>query len=111
MHVADLDGATVPDGNKWRATMTITIVEANLAPVSGANVSLTLSGGDAGPATCITDISGQCSLISDRVNGNQASVTFTVDDVSHPTYTYQAAGNTDPDGDSDGTVLTVNKPL
>jgi hypothetical protein len=111
MHVADLAGTSLPDGNKWRATMTITIVEANLAPVSGANVSLTLSGDNAGPATCVTDDNGQCSVTSDKIKSDQASITFTVDDVSHPTYTYQTADNTDPDGDSDGTILTVNNPM
>jgi hypothetical protein len=111
MHVADLDGTSLPDGNKWRATMTVTIVEANLAPVSGANVRLTLSGDDASPATCVTDDNGQCSVTSDKVKSDQASVTFAVDDVTHATYTYRAADNTDPDGDNDGTTLTVNKPL
>ena len=110
MHVADLDGTSLPDGNKWRATMTITIVEANLAPVSGADIYLTLSGGEAGPATCVTDDNGQCSLTSDKIKSDQASVTFTVDNITHAMYTYQAADNTDPDGDSDGTTLTVNQP-
>ena len=35
------------------------------------------------------------------------SVDFTVDNVSHATLGYDAAENHDPDGDSDGTTLTV----
>jgi hypothetical protein len=30
--------------------------------------------------------------------------------VTHATYTYQPSSNHDPDGDSNGTVITVNKP-
>jgi hypothetical protein len=37
-------------------------------------------------------------------------VTFTVQDVAHATFAYQAADNADPDGDSDGTAISVNKP-
>ena len=59
----------------------------------------------------MTDSSGRCSLASDKVNSNQYSdLTFRVDDVIHDSLTYQAADNSDPDGDSDGTTITVNKP-
>jgi hypothetical protein len=45
------------------------------------------------------------------INGKStASVTFTVEGISHVALTYDSAGNTDPDGDSDGTTITVNKP-
>ena len=39
-----------------------------------------------------------------------SSVTFTVTDVSHASLAYQAADNSDPDGDSDGSSITVSKP-
>jgi hypothetical protein len=38
------------------------------------------------------------------------SATFTVDTVSHATITYDPSANSDPDGDSDGTSITVNRP-
>jgi hypothetical protein len=37
-------------------------------------------------------------------------VTFTVTKVEHAWYTYDPASNTDPDGDSDGTVIVVSMP-
>jgi hypothetical protein len=33
-----------------------------------------------------------------------------VSDLTHPTLVYRSADNTDPDGDSDGTTIAVNKP-
>ena len=41
---------------------------------------------------------------------NHKNLTFVVDDVSHATYAYEPAANTDSDGDSDGTAITVNSP-
>jgi hypothetical protein len=41
---------------------------------------------------------------------NRASTTFTVSAVTHATLTHQAGGSHDPDGDSDGTRITVLKP-
>jgi hypothetical protein len=49
-------------------------------------------------------------VISHKVPKKEASVTFTVSDVSHATHTYQLADNHDPDGDSDGTQIVVYKP-
>jgi hypothetical protein len=39
-----------------------------------------------------------------------SSVTFAVDDVTLARYGYTPGGNRDPDGDSDGTTITVYKP-
>jgi hypothetical protein len=39
-----------------------------------------------------------------------ASATFTVSSATHVSLTYQASDNHDPDSDSDGTSITVNKP-
>jgi hypothetical protein len=39
-----------------------------------------------------------------------SSVTFAVDGVAHSSLTYDATDNHDPDGDSDGTSITVSKP-
>jgi hypothetical protein len=37
-------------------------------------------------------------------------VTFTVSSVVKTGYTYMPASNHDPDGDSNGTAITVHKP-
>jgi hypothetical protein len=44
------------------------------------------------------------------INGSGTPVTFTVDNVTHGSLTYSSAGNHDPDPDSNGTSITVNKP-
>jgi hypothetical protein len=36
-------------------------------------------------------------------------VTFTVNGIAHATLAYAAGENHDPDGDSDGTTITVSK--
>jgi hypothetical protein len=38
-----------------------------------------------------------------------ASVTYTVTNLSATGYTYDAAANSDPDGDSNGTSITIVK--
>jgi len=37
-------------------------------------------------------------------------VTFTVGNVTHATLTYNSAQNHDPDGDSNGTLITLSRP-
>ena len=111
LHVGDLDAVSSQAGNKWQATVTITVCDADQAPVADATVSGSWSGGYSDAATCTTDGNGQCSLTTGEIGGkSKTSVTFTVDGVTHATLTYQAADNADPDGDSDGTTITVNKP-
>ena len=38
------------------------------------------------------------------------SVTFAVTSISHASYTYEPATNHDPDGDSNGTSITIAAP-
>ena len=60
--------------------------------------------------SCVTDISGACSLLSGRAVGRSTSMTFTVTGISHATLAYQPVSNHDPDGDSNGTTITIQKP-
>jgi hypothetical protein len=46
----------------------------------------------------------------DKIRKNIISAIFTVSDVPDATLIYQATGNHDPDGDSDGTRITVLQP-
>ncbi len=110
MHVGDLDGSRASSRNSWTATVTITVHDANHAPVNGASVSGSWSGGFSGSAGCTTSGSGQCTVVTGNIPKKKASVTFTVTGVSHATLTYQLSGNHDPDGDSTGTAITVLKP-
>ncbi len=78
--------------------------------VADAPVAGNWSGGYSGTAACTTDGSGTCNATSGNIHKKKSSATFTVDSVNHATLTYDAAANSDPDGDSNGTVITVLKP-
>jgi hypothetical protein len=77
--------------------------------VSGAVVTGTWSGGYVGTGTCTTGTTGTCSVITGSMKLTVPSVTFTVTNVTASGFTYDATANTDPDGDSTGTVITVVK--
>jgi lysophospholipase L1-like esterase len=106
LHVADLDGvSTAGKGQAWTATVTISVVDDAGAAVSGASVTGSWASG--GSSACTTDTAGSCA-VSSSVNGKKATTTsYSVTGVVLAGYTYVAADNTDPDGDSDGTSITV----
>jgi hypothetical protein len=109
LHVADLDRSTATSKNTWTASVTIAIRDANSAPVSGATVSGTWSGGFSRSASCNT-AGGTCTVTSGNLAKSKASVTFTVTNVTASGATYVPSSNGDPDGDSNGTTITVVKP-
>ncbi len=110
IHVADLDASASSQGRDWSASVTIRIVDAGGNPVSGATVigawGSPVNSGDA----CFTGASGTCSVSASGIRKRDKSVVWTVTDVVHPTLAYDAGANTDPDGDSNGTTITVLKP-
>jgi PKD repeat protein len=109
MHVGDLDGSSVPaPRNRWEATVTIEVHDGAHAPLLGATVTGTWSVG--GSSSCTTGADGRCSVTKGNLKSNLDSVTFTVDDVTLTGYSYEPGDNHDPDGDSDGTIITVYKP-
>jgi hypothetical protein len=111
LHVADLDGTA--DRFLfilWRACATATIEDRTGAPVQGAGVRMRWSTGVRSVEDeCVTDALGRCSVSTGIVA--MATVTFEVIGVSAPGWFYAALENDDPDGDSDGTTLTVQRPL
>jgi hypothetical protein len=112
VHVGDLDGAgTRQNSTKWKATVTITVHDANHAARSGVLVSGAWSGGTSGSATCTTGTSGQCSVSKSNLSRSSvSSVTFTVNNLTLAGYTYNAIANHDPDGGSNGTAIVVGRP-
>jgi len=108
-HVGDLDGTSINNGSTWTANVTITVHDNNHNLVSNATVSGTWSNGASGIAQCLTDSSGQCSVSKGSIPKRTGNVTLTVDGVTHPTLTYDPANNRDPEGDSNGTSITVSK--
>ena len=108
VHVGDLDGtATLAGrGNKWSATVTITVHEADEAAVAGVTVSGDFTGARSG-SSCTTAADGTCTVTVGRLRSNSLSTTFTVSSLSGD---YSAADNHDPDGDSAGTAIVMPKP-
>lgn len=110
MHVGDLDGSNMNQGRTWIAEVAITIHDASHALVANVTVNGTWTGGVSGAGSCKTDGSGQCTVTSGGILKRNGSATFTVDIVSDNTLIYSSNSNHDPDGDSDGTSITVYKP-
>ena len=112
IHVGDLDGSSFPAGRgkKWSATVTITVHDSAEGLAANATVNGSWSNGANGSGSCVTNASGQCSITRNNIKGNSGSVTFTVTTVSASGVAYDAGANHDPDGDSNGTVITVLQP-
>jgi len=110
IHVGDLDRFTTKVGTKWNATVTVYVHKASEQPKSNVSVSAQWSNGASGTASCTTNSSGFCTITKTGLSSGTTSVTFTVTRLTLPGYTYSAASNHDPDGDSNGTVIVVTKP-
>ena len=109
LHVSDLDGS----GSRlrywwvWRATVDIHISDNLEEPVSAADVDIVWSDGSVD--SCITDSNGMCRIIGYQW-GWYNSIALEVVNVYHPDLDYNPAANRDPDGESDGTRITVFRP-
>jgi hypothetical protein len=110
MHVGDLDGSSTNQGRTWTAIVTITIHDASHNPVSDATVYGTWSVGASGTDSATTDANGECTVSFAGIRKRNGSATFTVENVTHAILSYDSTANRDPDGDSDGTSITVYKP-
>lgn len=112
IHVGDLDGSTTTAGKNWTAKVTIQVHTAAHANVAGALVTGTWGGGASGTGTCTTNNTGVCTVSSAKLSrAGVASATFTITSVTKAGSTYTPGSNHDPDGDSNGTTITVLRPL
>ena len=111
MHIGDLDRLSVNTAsNRWRATVTVKVVNGANQPVSGAKVAGVWSNGETGNGSCTTATNGTCRIIKNNIRRAVTSVRFTVTAVTKSGWTYNAALNSDPDGDSNGTYIIINRP-
>jgi PKD repeat protein len=109
MHVGDLAGLSIVKKN-WRAEITITVHDEGEGSVSGAKVSGDWSGDTSGNSSCTTDGSGTCTVSTlELPKKTTQTVVFTVTDVAHDALAYEPAGNHDPQGDSSGTAIQVDR--
>jgi len=114
VHIADLDGSSknvkIWGIRMWKATVKIRVKNNMEDPVVGATVKGVFDDNpdpETGTFTCKTRSNGTCSL-----SGYQEMrdcLTFTVYDISHDLL-YEPSDNNDPEGDSDGTNITVCRP-
>ncbi len=108
MHIGDLDGTASSFFSLWNAQVTILVHDANENPVASASVSGGWSVGSIGASSCTTNANGRCTVRRSWLDASSA--TYTVNNVTHSSLTYAAGSNHDPDGDSDGTQITVTRP-
>jgi predicted extracellular nuclease len=108
--IADLDGVGVQIVGRWLAVAIIYVHDEDGRPIVGATVHGTWFGDSVTPVSCTTGSTGRCS-VSTTAYRRRNEVTFQVDDVVHPGAPYDPSANQDPDGDSDGTTLTVTQPV
>jgi hypothetical protein len=108
VYVSDLDGASTNNGGTWTATVTIEVKDGAGSLRAGALVAG--SWGGSTNASCTTGAGGRCSVTRTGIQKKTGSITFIVTNVTVSGLTYDASRNGDPDGDSDGTTITVSKP-
>jgi PKD repeat protein len=109
MHVGDLDRSLTTQNSTWTATIIITIHDGNHGEVP--NATAIGSWNDiGGPVTCITNAFGQCTISRAEIPKKTHSVTFSITSVVRAPFEYTPTVNHDPDGDSNGTSISVQKP-
>jgi subtilisin family serine protease len=92
LHVGNMTATKSTKGNKWTATVTITVLDQNNSAVSGVVVTGGWSGAKTGTATCTTGTNGTCSVSTGNMSSG-TSVTFTVTNLSKDGYTYNSSAN------------------
>ncbi|MDN5764388.1 MAG: hypothetical protein L0H96_00945 [Humibacillus sp.] len=109
-HIGDLDNATTAASSlkKWQPKVTATVLDSSGETVSGATVSGTFSH-HKGTLTCVTAVNGTCTLGNFSLSRSTTSTTFRVTDVTKASSKYSATANSDPDGDSNGTTITIKR--
>jgi hypothetical protein len=100
-HVGTIAMSVVKSGNAKSANATITIVDGNGAPVSGATVSGNWSGLTSGSASGTTSSAGTVTFTSARTRST-GSFTFSITGVAAAGYTYASSQNSA----SSGTITT-----
>ncbi|NIP60012.1 MAG: hypothetical protein GWM92_16960, partial [Gemmatimonadetes bacterium] len=107
-------GTASNEGSTWSATVEITIHDGDHNPVDDVYVA-----GEWSPGSFLVSDEcttgelggiGSCIMLYPSIRKRVKSVSFTVTTVSKSGEVYDANANHDPDGDSDGTTITVNKP-
>jgi Bacterial Ig domain len=108
VHVGDLDATTVKGSGTWQTSVTVRIHTSGHASQPGAVVTGVWGTGAA--STCITTITGTCSVASGPLARKIQSTTFRVTSVTAGSAVYDATANHDPDSDSTGSSIVISRP-
>ncbi len=107
-HVADLDGTSINGGSTWTASVDVLVHDGSNVGAAVNDVSVAFAyiseRGDPESVSCKTGTDGRCN-VSAEFPKRDGSVTFTVIGGG-----VSVDDGHDPDGDSDGTSITVTKP-
>jgi PKD repeat protein len=107
LHVGDLDRSTASQSNVWSATVTVTAHDSSHLAV--ANAVVTGSWNDGTVMSCMTSSFGRCTVTKPGIPKKTSGVSFSVTNIALATFVYRPAANHDPDGDSDGTIIAINR--
>ena len=115
VHIADLDGESyifICLNRKctkyaWAADIDILVHDHNHQSVENAMVDISWSDGSVD--SCITGGNGWCNVVGYQF-ARTDQLTLTVTEISYPGLPYRQDFNHDPDGDSNGTSITIKKP-
>jgi subtilisin family serine protease len=108
LHVADIDGSASTLLSMWRGNVTITVHDQNHMPVANVTVTGTFANGLTLTGACKTNSAGTCGFGSNYASSG-SSGTFTVTNLALSAYVYLPGRNHDPDGDSNGTTITITR--
>jgi hypothetical protein len=113
IHIGDLDGTTSRSGNRWSATVELTVHDQNHNPLNGATIVGHWSQIGLNSDTCTSGElggDGTCIMLFPSLKRAVTFVNLTVVSVTLAGRTYDRTLNHDPDGDSNGTTIRVNRP-
>jgi hypothetical protein len=110
-HIGDLDRKSVlVTSTIWKATVTIRVHDQSEKPLAGVKIYVKWTNGATGTGSCTTNKNGVCNVAKGNLITSITNVTLTITNATLVSYTYTAATNHDPDGESNGTVIAVPRP-
>lgn len=115
LHVSDLDNYSYwQNKKKWVGAFVVEISSVGGEKVAGGLVTVSVedgSGDNVAVVQCTTNGQGSCLITTSPQNSNKVNrMVASVQDVALSGYGYNAAANSDPDGDSNGTSITSYLP-
>lgn len=88
--VGALTGAASDDGNRWTATVQVSVRDASGNPIVGAVVQGMWTGASTQSGQCTTLASGGCTLTHVKIKDSQPNTVFTLSTITGDNVTYAA---------------------